>query len=301
MENENFSETSGTGRKNETREFADIIKENTVKFAEETGELLDQALAGLNREISAVKDRFRSSVLETAHAYRQKNENDWRFSLINDFSAWLYELSDEEYNSFPDGKDNPPDGESEIPDYMTLLRHFIVLRHEVRNQSEITLETGKNFTAEMQSARDALAHQENRLAQLVLDLKSEIPRARREGEEKIIHELLNIYDDISSLAEESAFLESVKPGWFSRKNNNLERIIQNQNNTLNKIRDALEKLKIAPVCRIGDRFDPARMRAAGTTFNPDFNNEAVIKIFRQGYIKEGNILRLAEVEINKKE
>ena len=66
-----------------------------------------------------------------------------------------------------------------------------------------------------------------------------------------------------------------------------------------RIIELLEKLNIQPIDCIGNQFDPSFHIAVGVANNQDFDDNTIIDEHRRGYMRDGNVLRYAEVVVNK--
>jgi molecular chaperone GrpE len=66
-----------------------------------------------------------------------------------------------------------------------------------------------------------------------------------------------------------------------------------------RIMELLEKINIQPINCIGDQFDPSFHVAVEVANNPDFGDNTIIDEYRRGYMRDGKVLRYAEVVVNK--
>jgi len=66
-----------------------------------------------------------------------------------------------------------------------------------------------------------------------------------------------------------------------------------------RIIELLEKLNIHPIDCIGNQFNPSFHMAVGMVNNQDFDDNTIIDEHRRGYLRDGKVLRYAEVVVNK--
>ncbi|MEK7398674.1 MAG: nucleotide exchange factor GrpE [Candidatus Poribacteria bacterium] len=66
-----------------------------------------------------------------------------------------------------------------------------------------------------------------------------------------------------------------------------------------RIIELLEKLNIQPIDCIGNQFDPSFHIAVEVANNQDFDDNTIIDEHRRGYMRNGKVLRYAEVVVNK--
>lgn len=213
--------------------------------------------------------------------------DEWKQHILEEFAAWLDDLEE-----IPEPADaaagNPPDLE-------TLLREFTALRQEVRLQSRGNNRVGEQverlaeqLSAELDSTRTVAA-----------TLRDDVPRARREGRERAITEFLDILEGVrrSAQAAESVSLPVLLLGRRARRRVR-QALLKPLRLLESKATDCTRRLGLRETAALNQPFDSDTMRAVAATSTGRAPN-AVTEIRRQGYTLDGNLLRVAEVCVEK--
>ena len=218
--------------------------------------------------------------------------------ILDDFKRWLDKLEESEFDRLKEFKGDPSEG----PDLETFYRELVALRQEVRLQSKANQSIGQNFTQLSSSLEDRIDTSIKSLANAVVDIKSQIPEARRDAQRGIALELLSIVEGLKrckdSLSKER--ISSLKIGLKKKKKKKAISSLRKPHRLLYlKALDSLRRLKIAPVAAIGDEFDPKCMRVVGTTQDSGAKAGTVTEICLQGHKIEDSLIRTAEVKVKK--
>ena len=80
----------------------------------------------------------------------------------------------------------------------------------------------------------------------------------------------------------------------------VDRLAQGQALTLARAQETLKRLGVRAIDAAGQRLDPERMRAVAVEHRPDQPEGVVLREARRGYTHDGELLRTAEVVVNKK-
>ena len=86
--------------------------------------------------------------------------------------------------------------------------------------------------------------------------------------------------------------------WLFKARQICDDLKRSQKMLLDKVDDALRRLNVLPVAAVGDAFDATCMRACGVSTTGAVSG-VVTRIDRQGYMRDGRLLRTAEVEVEK--
>ena len=221
--------------------------------------------------------------------------NDWRESAVAEFKKWLDELTEEEYKSFQ--CDNLVI--EDTPDLFSLFSELIALKREVQLQTRASQKIAGTLEENLCSMRRDLNNQSENLENTAMDLKSQIPDARREAQLVVINELLNIRESIENGIKVSLKYYLPNRPWLRNANKILGKIITGQEMLLNKVDDSMRRLNIVKTAEPGDEFNAKIMNAIAVSQNSDASSNTVIEVIRQGYIKDNKLLRLAEVKVEK--
>ncbi len=84
-----------------------------------------------------------------------------------------------------------------------------------------------------------------------------------------------------------------------RKRLRFQAVLAGLKMTLARLDQLLASLKLEPVAAEGQQFDPATMRASEVVFLCNRPAGEVVAVLRRGWRWRGEVLRLAEVRVNK--
>lgn len=204
----------------------------------------------------------------------------------------------EEFQSYLEQTDLTQGLSAGQPDLSTLLGEMAGLKSEVKAESrhfKTTLDTLGNALAVLQTDNQALTGE--------LAIQSErLQQTRSETLRSVLLEMVDLYDrltvgfgvlqnyqPVSSLFSNSAkqdvrFIESFKEG---------------QAMTLKRFEQLLQRHQVYAIDCVGKLLDPRTMSAVEISHEPTLDNGMVIEELRKGFLYENNVLRLAEVKVNK--
>ena len=204
----------------------------------------------------------------------------------------------EEFQTYLEQTDLAHALSAEQPDLSTLLGEMAGLKSEVKAESrhfKTTLDTLSNALTALQTDNKALADELGTHGERLQSVRSETLRT-------VLLEIADIYDrltvgfgilqnyhPVSSLFGHSAkqdvrFIESFKEG---------------QSMTLKRFEQLLQRHQVYAIDCVGKLLDPRTMSAVEISQDPSIDNGIVIEELRKGFLFENNVLRLAEVKVNK--
>ena len=205
----------------------------------------------------------------------------------------------EEFQAYLEQTDLAHTLSAEQPDLSTLLGEMAGLKSEVKAESrhfKTTLDTLSNSLTTLQTDNKALADE--------LALQGErLQQMRNETLHAVMLEAIDIYDRLSAGFE---VLQNYQPvsSLFSHSKKQDVRYIKSlkegQSMTLNRFEQLLQRHNVQTIDCIGKLLDPCTMSAVEIDRNPKLENGIVIEELRKGFLFEGNVLRLAEVKVNKR-
>ena len=188
---------------------------------------------------------------------------------------------------------------AEQPDLSTLLGEMAGLKSEVKAESrhfKTTLDALSNSLTTLQTDNKALADE--------LALHGErLQQMRNETLHAVMLEAVDIYDRLTAGFE---VLQNYQPvsSLFSHSKKQDIRFIKSfkegQSMTLKRFDQLLQRHNVQAIDCIGKLLDPCTMSAVEIDRNPKLENGIVIEELRKGFLFEGNVLRLAEVKVNKR-
>jgi len=205
----------------------------------------------------------------------------------------------EEFQAYLEKTDLTHTLSAEQPDLSTLLGEMAGLKSEVKAESrhfKTTLDTLSSSLTTLQTDNKALADE--------LALHGErLQQMRNETLYAVMLEAVDIYDRLTAGFE---VLQNYQPvsSLFSHSKKQDIRFIKSfkegQSMTLKRFEQLLQRHNVQAIDCIGKLLDPCTMSAVEIDRNPKIENGIVIEELRKGFLFEGNVLRLAEVKVNKR-
>jgi molecular chaperone GrpE len=204
----------------------------------------------------------------------------------------------EEFQTYLEQTDLAQALSAEQPDLSALLGEMAGLKSEVKTEArhfKATLDTLSDALTSIQTDNKALADELAAHNERLQEIRSETLRT-------ILLDIVDIYDrltvgfgilqnysPVSSLFGHSAkqdvrFIESFKEG---------------QSMTLKRFEQLLQRHQVYAMDCVGKLLDPRTMSAVEISQDPKLDNGIVIEELRKGFLFEKNVLRLAEVKVNK--
>jgi molecular chaperone GrpE len=210
----------------------------------------------------------------------QKNE------LLEDFQAYLQQSQPELFASV------------EQPDLHTLLAEITGLKTEVKAESrqfKNTLDTLGSALDTVQEDNKVLANELAASAERFKELQSERLRT-------MLLEMVDLYDRLHIGVE---VLQNYRPvnALFKHSRQKdvrfIERFRQGQEMTTRRFEQLLQRYQVSTVNCIDQLLNPETMTAVATGENSKLANGMVLEELRTGFLYQGQVLRLAEVKVNK--
>ena len=187
---------------------------------------------------------------------------------------------------------------AEQPDLSTLLAEMSGLRTEVKAESryfKTTLDTLSNALTALQADNKALTDELAAHDERILQMRSETLRA-------VLLDMVDIYD---RLTVGFGVLQNYQPvsSLFNHSKKQDVRFIKSfkegQSMTLKRFEQLLQRHNVHAIDCTGKLLDPRTMSAVEIDRDPKLDNGIVIEELRKGFLFENNVLRLAEVKVNK--
>lgn len=210
-------------------------------------------------------------------------------ALVAEFRGYLdnrAEVLDEE----------PSDIETDEVDLFSLFTELTAIKNEVKLEAR-----------QVKGALDQFRELTGMLEQTNQRLSRDLENAREEQAQSVWnsqHPLLLGIVDLRDRIE--AGLESARayrPGLLQRlgvrRQNFLHGLIEGMEITLRRVDELLVRNQVQAVAAVGQRLDPHTMHAAGVEYRADRSEGVVLSEVRKGFLRGEEILRLAEVIVNK--
>jgi len=193
----------------------------------------------------------------------------------------------------PEGIDEEP----AAPDLFTLLAELAALKSEVKIESRQVKSALEQFGALFDTLKLTNERQVGELAAC-----REAARAQaREAERGLFLELLDVRD---RLADGHAHARGYRPGWLARRSG-ADRFVAAMADglemNLRRLDETLLRRDVRPIPALDRRFDPRLMSAVEVVASAAHRPNEVVAEVRRGYRRGDELLRVAEVVVNKME
>jgi len=203
----------------------------------------------------------------------------------------------EQFRACLDSGDDDLADESEPLDLRTLLAEMAALKNEVRLQAR----QFKAALEQMQSLSDALRERNDGL---LLDLersRAHAAEVKVQAERSLLLGLLELRDRLQAGLDAQA---AWRPTLIKRLLGGQRRFAQSLHEgsalTLQRLDELLASHRVRPIATVGQPLDPQCMRAVAVEWGPDAAEGVVLRELRRGFRQGAELLRTAEVIVNKK-
>lgn len=190
--------------------------------------------------------------------------------------------------------------ENEPPDLNTLLNEMTGLKSEVKAESrhfKTTLDTLTAALNVLQVDNQAFAME---LTTRSTQFEQQLKQQRYDLLRALLLDIVDIYDRLQVAL---TVLQNYKPNasFFAKKPESrfIDSVKDGQVMTLKRIEQVLQRYQVFAIECVGKTLDPHTMNAVEIGHNANLANGVVIEELRKGFLFEQNVLRLAEVKVNK--
>ena len=185
-------------------------------------------------------------------------------------------------------------------DLYALFAELVALKNEVRLESRQV----KTALDEFRAVFETVQVGQTRLGQELDRAHSAIPDHQRAALKPLLLELLELRDRFEAGLRS---LQNYQPTFWvralgrrRRERDLLQALAQGQEISLRRLDQLLGAQQVAAVEAEGRLLDPHTMRAAELDERPHIPNGVVTEELRKGYLWRGELLRLAEVRVNRR-
>lgn len=217
-------------------------------------------------------------------------DSDDKDRLLEEFRACMERCDEEDANE--------ADDEESSVDLFTLLKEMAELKNEVRLESR----QYKVMLEELRSFSDGLREQNQRLIHDLERAREQAAIIQRKTERDLFLDMLDLRDRLEAGVKASAshqphFISSLFPSEmrFARS------LGEGLTLSLQRLDDQLASYRVRPFNATGQSLDPHLMRVVGLEFVPGKPDGYVLRESRRGFYHDGELLRAAEVIVNKRE
>ena len=191
----------------------------------------------------------------------------------------------------------PPALDAEAPDLFSLLAELAALKNEVKIESRQV----KKALDEFRGLFDTLRQANQRLDAELGRQRVEETQERKDAERGLLLELVDLRDRMQAGRDQA---QRFRPGWLARHGGAREfvgAIAKGQAMSLRRLDEILTRRGVQPLQALDRRFDPRTMHAAETASDLQLDDGLVVGEIRTGFLHHGQLLRPAEVIVNKKD
>lgn len=193
-------------------------------------------------------------------------------------------------------EDSDEDGDNPV-DLHTLLTEMAALKNEIRLESR----QFKSMLDEMRNLGDVLREQNERLNRDLDLAREQVASGKQKAERGVLLDMLDLRDRLQAAVDARV---SHTPSFFARlvpgETRFADSLGQGLSLTLQRVDDALASYRVRPLDVVGKLLDPNLMRAVEIEVVADKPDGVVVREARRGYFHGGELLRAAEVIVNKK-
>lgn len=206
-------------------------------------------------------------------------------SLVEQFRAHLDTLNDDA------GLETVADADADTgTDLHSLYIEMAALRSEVRTESRLVKDT-------LDLVRDVVARAETEQAR-VAALEREAALLK-----PLLIDLIEVRDRLAAGVDGQSLGTAAPPPWYRRllrgPDTTADAWREGLRMTLNRFDRVLRERGVVPIALAGKPFDPRLARAVGTAADAGLENGIVVQEVRSGFLWEGELLRPADVVVNK--
>lgn len=185
-------------------------------------------------------------------------------------------------------------------DLYSLFAELAALKNEVRLESRQV----KTALDEFRAVFETLQTSQTQLGGELDRARAALPEQRRAALKPVLLELVELRDRLEAGLR---VLQHYRPtvlsrlfGLGRRERALLQAFTQGQDISLRRLEQLLHNQQVTALAVLGQPLDPHTMRAAEVEQRRDVGNGIVTEELRKGYLWQGELLRLAEVKVNRR-
>jgi len=204
----------------------------------------------------------------------------------------------EEFQQYLEQNTTDPFAIQSQPDLHSLLSEMSGLKTEVKAEAR----QFKNTLDSLNSALTTVQEDNKTLAAELAAYQQRLEQQQNKLMRTMLLQMVDIYDRINTGVE---VLQNYQPvnQLFKKSRvkdvNFIKRFKEGQIMTLKRFEQLLSEHKVQAIDCVGKRLDPETMSAVETGQDIRYENGLVLQELRKGFLFQGQVLRLAEVKVNK--
>lgn len=215
-------------------------------------------------------------------------------TLLARFSAYLDQVDTGVDTRIDAGADAPDPGRA--VDLFALFSELVALKHEVKLEA-------RQFKASLDQFREVFGTLQSSHAMLQAEIergRAERQTVQREVQRPLLLDLLDLRDRLEAGLPSLDKPREHRWRWWCKRQDKLLAILrEGQEITLRRLDRVLEARRIRPIKAVGRPLDPHTMRATEVESRRDLADGIVTAELRKGFLWESEVLRPAEVKVNK--
>lgn len=220
---------------------------------------------------------------------------DWRRSALEDFAQWLDELGEDAPGAWDAVGDDAGGRESPECDLHTLFAELAALRQEVRLQNREQSRAGRELAKAAARYDDAAALMQRHDA----DLDAFEKRVAREAENRCLRSVLEVRDALVRGRDAAVELRERPAGLFRRPPRGIDGIAEGYEMALRRFDRMLSRFAVRRLQTTGRPFDSRTMHAMEIRRVERVEDGVVVEELLGGFVRDGDVLRLADVAVNR--
>ena len=243
-----------------------------------------------------------SRVRLDAAAQTERGHGDWKQQALEQFTRWLDEL-----NAAPEeAAEQEADRGAPPCDLHTLFSEFAALRQEVRLQNREQSRAGRELTsaaARYEAIDRVLERRDEELAAFE-------QRVARAAENRCLLPVLELRDALVRGRDAAVRLRSAGTKGKKRRRKDARKllrrmepgiagVIEGYELAIRRCDRMLTRFGVHGVSAVGARFDARTMHAVETRRSKQQEEGVVVEEYVSGFVRDGAVLRLAEVAVNR--
>ena len=212
--------------------------------------------------------------------------DDWKQQALADFGQWL-----DEWTEAPLEVNAEETTECDLRD---LFAEIAALRQETRRQNREQAQVSRELakaTALYEMVADWAQHREE-------ELESFEKRVAGAAEDRCLRPFLEVRDALVR-GQAAAVQLHRRPRLFRRPSPKVAGVMQGYELALRRFDRMLAQFGVQLLQTVGHPFDARTMRAVEMRRVAQFGDHVVVEEFLSGFTRDGKVLRLAEVAVNR--
>jgi len=212
----------------------------------------------------------------------------WKHRVLEDFRQWLDDL--------PEGVASPVSEDDEVTecDLRDLFAELAALRQEIRLQNR---EQGK-ASRELAKAAAVYETATRQMRRREEDLAAFERRVAEAAENRCLLAVLDVHDALVR-GRDAAVRLGERRRWFQRPRPGLDGVVEGYELAMRRFDRTLSRFGVQRVQSVGQPFDSRTMHAVEVRWVAQAADGAVVEEMQSGYTREGEVLRPAEVAVNR--